>query len=51
MSDSDKNKYSIGVFVSLSIGSVLYLIFSQWIFLGIGLICAIIFLIKLITKK
>jgi len=51
MSNNNKNKYGIGVFVSLSIGNGLYLIFTHWVFLAVGLICAIIFLIKLIAIK
>ena len=51
MLKGNKNKYSMGVYISLSIGSVLYLIFTKWVFLAVGLICGIMFLIKGFASK
>jgi|CZCB01.1.fsa_nt_gi hypothetical protein len=48
MAINKKEKCFIGVLVSLSIGSILYLIFTKWIFIAIGLFFALIFLVKII---
>lgn len=51
MADSKENKYVIGIFISLIIGNVLYIMFNHWIFPATGLLGAILFLIISIVRR
>lgn len=46
-----KERYLIGVFLSVGIGAMLYIIFNKSIFLALGLLCQILFIIKLCRIK
>lgn len=47
----DKERYAIGIFVSNMVGSLLYLLFTNWIFLAAGLASGMFFLMKVLLPR
>lgn len=44
----DNNRYVWGIWVSHIIGNILYLMFTNWVFLAIALVSSMLFLVKAI---